>query len=81
MEGQRGGGSFDLSALVERIQYAITKYKAKLVNQLTLNGGFSAVRSGVSGVASTFACCPVKIIRSDFNYDHGTYQEYGASNT
>ncbi|BAG02997.1 MAG: circadian clock protein KaiC [Microcystis sp. M114S2] len=31
-EGQEVVGSFDLSALIERIQYAITKYKAKLVS-------------------------------------------------
>ena len=31
-EGQEIVGSFDLSALIERIQYAIKKYKAKLVS-------------------------------------------------
>jgi circadian clock protein KaiC len=31
-EGQEVVGSFDLSALIERIQYAIKKYKAKLVS-------------------------------------------------
>ncbi len=31
-EGQEVVGSFDLSALIERIQYAINKYKAKLVS-------------------------------------------------
>ncbi|PSF37228.1 circadian clock protein KaiC [Aphanothece hegewaldii CCALA 016] len=31
-EGQEVVGSFDLSALIERIQYAIQKYKAKLVS-------------------------------------------------
>lgn len=31
-EGQEVVGSFDLSALIERIQYAIHKYKAKLVS-------------------------------------------------
>jgi circadian clock protein KaiC len=31
-EGQEIVGSFDLSALIERIQYAIRKYKAKLVS-------------------------------------------------
>jgi circadian clock protein KaiC len=31
-EGQEVVGSFDLSALIERIQYAIRKYKAKLVS-------------------------------------------------
>jgi circadian clock protein KaiC len=31
-EGQEVAGNFDLSALIERIQYAITKYKAKLVS-------------------------------------------------
>ena len=31
-EGQEVVGSFDFSALIERIQYAITKYKAKLVS-------------------------------------------------
>jgi circadian clock protein KaiC len=31
-DGQEVVGSFDLSALIERIQYAVTKYKAKLVS-------------------------------------------------
>ncbi|MEM9273246.1 MAG: circadian clock protein KaiC [Cyanobacteria bacterium P01_F01_bin.143] len=31
-EGQEVVGNFDLSALIERIQYAISKYKAKLVS-------------------------------------------------
>jgi circadian clock protein KaiC len=31
-EGQEVAGNFDLSALIERIQYAIRKYKAKLVS-------------------------------------------------
>jgi circadian clock protein KaiC len=31
-EGQEVVGNFDLSALIERIQYAVTKYKAKLVS-------------------------------------------------
>lgn len=31
-EGQEVVGSFDLSALIERIQYAVKKYKAKLVS-------------------------------------------------
>ena len=31
-EGQEVVGSFDLSALIERIQYAINKYNAKLVS-------------------------------------------------
>ena len=39
-EGQEVIGNFDLSALIERIQYAVRKYKAKLVSLDSITGIF-----------------------------------------